>query len=201
MGGQPAKTPQGRMTRGAIVDAAAELMYVNGVAGTSVDKVLAASGAGKSQMYHYFKNKDQLVEAVIARFLESILGNQPTIFELHDWADFDQWAQEILAIQTTPKGPIACPLGNLAGELGDNPKIAPLLDKAYREWESHLERGLKSLQDQGKLAEDADPARLAQAAMTCVQGGLLMAHLRHDITPIADALKIALDHLKSHARP
>ncbi|MFE5565620.1 MULTISPECIES: TetR/AcrR family transcriptional regulator [Amycolatopsis] len=200
MSGQPAKTPQGRMTRDAIVDAAAELMYVHGVAGTSVDKVLAASGAGKSQMYHYFKNKDQLVEAVITRFLENILGNQPTIFELHDWADFDQWAREILAIQTTPKGPIACPLGNLTGELGDDPKMAPLLDKAYREWESHLQRGLESLREQGKLVEGADPARLAQAALTCVQGGLLMAHLRHDVTPIADALKIALDHLKSHAR-
>ncbi|MFD6071289.1 MULTISPECIES: TetR/AcrR family transcriptional regulator [Amycolatopsis] len=201
MSGQPAKTPQGRMTRDAIVDAAAELMYVNGVAGTSVDKVLAASGAGKSQMYHYFKNKDQLVEAVIVRFLENILGNQPTIFELHDWADFDQWAREILAIQSTPKGPIACPLGNLTGELGDDPKMAPLLDKAYREWESHLQRGLESLREQGKLAADADPARLAQAAMSCVQGGLLMAHLRHDVTPIADALQIALAHLKSHARP
>ncbi|WP_038521155.1 TetR/AcrR family transcriptional regulator [Amycolatopsis japonica] len=201
MSGQPAKTPQGRMTRDAIVDAAAELMYVHGVAGTSVDKVLAASGAGKSQMYHYFKNKDQLVEAVITRFLENILGNQPTIFELHDWADFDQWAREILAIQTTPKGPIACPLGNLTGELGDDPKMAPLLDKAYREWESHLQRGLESLREQGKLVEGADPARLAQAALTCVQGGLLMAHLRHDVTPIADALKIALDHLRSHARP
>ncbi|WP_373308014.1 TetR/AcrR family transcriptional regulator [Amycolatopsis oliviviridis] len=201
MSGQPAKTPRGRMTRDAIVDAAAELMYVNGVAATSVDKVLAASGAGKSQMYHYFKNKDELVGAVIDRCLELILGNQPTIFELREWADFDQWAQEILAIQSTPKGPVACPLGNLTGELGDDPKAAPLLDKAYREWESHLERGLKSLREKGKLAEDADPARLAQAAMTCLQGGLLMAHLRHDITPIADALKIALDHLKSHARP
>ncbi|WP_410604917.1 TetR/AcrR family transcriptional regulator [Amycolatopsis sp. lyj-90] len=201
MDGQPAKTPRGRLTRDAIVDAAAELMYVNGVAGTSVDKVLAASGAGKSQMYHYFKNKEQLVEAVIARFLENILGNQPTIFALHSWADFEQWSQEILAIQATPKGPIACPLGNLAGELGDDPKIAPLLDKAYREWESHLESGLKSLRDQGKLAEDADPARLAQTAMACVQGGLLMAHLRHDVTPIEDALKLALDHLRSHARP
>ncbi|WP_410655976.1 TetR/AcrR family transcriptional regulator [Amycolatopsis sp. lyj-112] len=201
MDGQPAaSTPRGRLTRDAIVDAAAELMYVNGVAGTSVDKVLAASGAGKSQMYHYFKNKDQLVEAVIKRYLESILGHQPTIFELHSWADFEQWTQEILAIQSTPKGPIACPLGNLTGELGDDPKIAPLLDGAYREWESHLENGLKSLQEKGNLAKDADPARLAQTAMACVQGGLLMAHLRHDITPIADALKLALDHLKSHAR-
>ncbi len=201
MDGQPAKTPRGRLTRDAIVDAAADLMYVHGVAGTSVDKVLAASGAGKSQMYHYFKNKDQLVEAVIKRYLEAILGNQPTIFALHEWADFEQWTREILAIQSSPKGPIACPLGNLTGEIGDDPKMAALLDNAYREWESHLENGLKSLQEKGKLAEDADPARLAQTAMSCVQGGLLLAHLRHDITPIADALELALDHLRRHARP
>ena len=74
-----ASTPRGKRTRDTIVDAAAALMYVDGVAGTSVDKVLAASGAGKSQMYHYFKNKEQLVAAVIDRYLEQILGNHIAI--------------------------------------------------------------------------------------------------------------------------
>ena len=54
----------------------------------------------------------------------------------------------------------------------------PLVDQAYRTWESHLERGLTTLRDKGELAPDADPARLAQAAMTSVQGGLLLAHIR-----------------------
>lgn len=195
-----AVTPQGRRTRDAIVDAAAELMYVHGVAGTSVDKVLAASGAGKSQMYHYFRNKEQLVAAVIDRYLERILGNQPAVFTLASWADFDTWTEQILDVHRRAGAPIACPLGNLAGELGDDPKIAPLVDKAYREWESHLERGLITLRDKGELAEDADPARLAQAAMACVQGGLLLAHIRGDVTALADALRIAVGHLRAHAR-
>jgi TetR/AcrR family transcriptional repressor of nem operon len=193
---QAATTPRGKRTRDAIVDAAAELMYVHGVAGTSVDKVLAASGAGKSQMYHYFKNKEQLVEAVIERYLERILANQPAIFELTSWADFDTWTEQILDIHRRPGGPVACPLGNLAGELGDNPRIAPLVDQAYRNWESYLERGLTTLRDKGELLPDADPARLAQAAMTSVQGGLLLAHVRHDITPLEDALRIALAYLR-----
>ncbi|HEY3468835.1 MAG TPA: TetR/AcrR family transcriptional regulator [Amycolatopsis sp.] len=193
-----ATTPRGKRTRDAIVNAAAELMYVDGVAGTSLDKVLAASGAGKSQMYHYFKNKDQLVEAVIDRYLEQILGNQPAIFELTSWADFETWTEQLLDVHRKARGPIACPLGNLAGEVGDNPKLAPLVDRAYRTWESHLVRGLETLRDKGELAPDADPARLAQAAMTSVQGGLLLAHLRHDITALEDALRIALTHLRSH---
>jgi TetR/AcrR family transcriptional repressor of nem operon len=194
-----ATTPRGKRTRDAIVDAAAELMYVHGVAGTSVDKVLAASGAGKSQMYHYFKNKDQLVEAVIDRYLERILANQPAIFALSSWADLETWTEQLLDVQRQAARPIPCPLGNLAGEVGANPTLAPLVDQAYRTWESHLERGLITLQNKGELAPDADPARLAQAAMTSVQGGLLLAHIRHDITALEDALRIALTHLRSHA--
>ncbi|MEC3975121.1 TetR/AcrR family transcriptional regulator [Amycolatopsis sp. H20-H5] len=195
-----APTEQGRRTQDSIVDSAAALMYTNGVAATSVDKVLAACGAGKSQMYHYFKNKDQLVEAVIGRYLETILANQPAINDLHDWAAFDRWTEQLLDIQRGPQGPIACPLGNIAGELGDDPRVAGLLDKAYREWESHLARGLIALRDKGELAADADPARLAQTAMACLQGGLMLAHIRRDITPLADALAVAVGHLKSHAR-
>ncbi|WP_344863542.1 TetR/AcrR family transcriptional regulator [Amycolatopsis ultiminotia] len=194
-----AVTDRGRRSRESIVDAAAALMYTHGVAGTSVDKVLAASGAGKSQMYHYFKNKDQLVEAVIDRYLERILGNQPTIRALTSWADFDRWAEELLALHRGPDGPIACPLGNLAGELGDQPRVRLLLDRAYRDWESHLERGLHTLRDKGLLRSTADPARLAQSAMACLQGGLLLGHIRNDITPIEDVLRIAITHLRSHA--
>lgn len=196
---QAASTPRGKRTRDAIVDAAAELMYVHGVAGTSVDKVLAASGAGKSQMYHYFKNKEQLVEAVIDRYLERILGNQPAIFTLASWADFDTWAEQILDVHRRAGQPIACPLGNLSGELGDDATVAPLLDRAYRTWESHLEQGLVRLREKGELAADADPARLAQAAMACVQGGLLLAHIRGELTALADALHIAVAHLRGHA--
>lgn len=195
-----AVTDQGKRTRDAIVDAAAQLMYTNGVAATSVDKILAACGAGKSQMYHYFKNKNQMVEAVIERYLETILANQPAIKELDSWEKFDLWVEQLLDVQRGPAGPIACPLGNLAGELGDDQKVAPLLDAAYREWESHLTRGLETLRDKGLLAEDADPGRLAQATMACLQGGLLLAHVRRDITPLADVLQLALANLKHHAR-
>jgi TetR/AcrR family transcriptional repressor of nem operon len=195
-----AVTDQGKRTRDSIVDAAAQLMYTNGVAATSLDKILATCGAGKSQMYHYFKNKNQMVEAVIERYLETILSHQPAITELDSWEKFDLWVGQLLDIQRGPTGPIACPLGNLAGELGDDERIAPLLDAAYREWESHLVRGLETLRDKGLLAEDADPGRLAQATMACLQGGLLLAHVRRDITPLADVLQVALANLKQYAR-
>ena len=50
------RTTRGRERKGAIVEAAAALMYQRGVRATGVDEVLVASGAGKSQFYHYFSN-------------------------------------------------------------------------------------------------------------------------------------------------
>jgi len=47
-----ASTERGRRTRAAIVDTAATMMYANGVATTALDDILAASGTGKSQLYH-----------------------------------------------------------------------------------------------------------------------------------------------------
>lgn len=194
-----AVTEQGRRTRDAIVGTAADLMYTHGVTATSLDKVLKACGAGKSQMYHYFKNKDQLVDAVIEHYLGHILSAQPALDELADWPDFDRWAEQVLDIHRGPSGPVACPLGNVAGELGDDPRVAELLDTAYRTWEGKLARGLHVLRNKGKLRADADPERLAQLAMVCLQGGLQMAHVRRDITPLEDGLRLAIAHLRQHA--
>jgi hypothetical protein len=41
------------MTRERIVRAAAELMHASGMAGTTLDQVIEASGMSKSQLYHY----------------------------------------------------------------------------------------------------------------------------------------------------
>ena len=49
-------------------------MRAHGVAKTSLDEVLAASQASKSQLYHYFSDKDDLVLAVIQRQAECVLA-------------------------------------------------------------------------------------------------------------------------------
>ena len=69
-------TAKGEATRLRIVAAAADLMYSQGVEATSVDDVIEASGTGKSQVYHYFSDKTELVEAVVRAQIERVLGEQ-----------------------------------------------------------------------------------------------------------------------------
>jgi AcrR family transcriptional regulator len=71
-------TAGGAATRSRIVNAAADVIYEHGVERTSLDEVMAASGVSKSQLYHYFADKDALrvtgenqVEPIWDRFRKS----------------------------------------------------------------------------------------------------------------------------------
>ena len=88
------KTAGGRERKRTIVSAAAALMYHRGVHDTAVDDVLVASGSGKSQFYHYFSGKEELVGAVLAHELETVLGDLEG-FRLDTWKGIREWFDAI----------------------------------------------------------------------------------------------------------
>jgi AcrR family transcriptional regulator len=188
-------TERGRRTRASIIDAAATLMYQRGVSMTSLDDVLAAAGSGKSQLYHYFDSKAELVAAVIERQLELVLAEQPSLQQIDSWDGINRWGAEILELHSAPGGPFACPLGTMAAELKNDEAFRPLLDAAFQQWEAPLARGLRRMQQRGELAAEADPARLATMAIAALQGGMLLARVRGDITPLRDCVDGAIAEL------
>lgn len=192
-------TQRGRRTRAAIVDAAASLMYLNGVSATSLDDVLATAGAGKSGLYHYFVDKSDLVRAVIDRQLDIVLMKQPALNHTDSWAGIDAWMSEILDAHSAPGGPFACPLGTIAAELKNDEVFRPSLDAAFAKWEAPLARGLRRMQENGELEATADTARLASSMIAALQGGMLLARVRGDIRPLRDTLGAAVANLQRYA--
>ncbi|GAA3766630.1 hypothetical protein GCM10022206_01440 [Streptomyces chiangmaiensis] len=129
------------------------------MAATSLDDVLAACGAGKSQLYHYFGSKQELIAAVIDHQLQGILAGQPRLEHMHTWEDFEGWAADLLSMHAGPDGPYACPLGSLVGELDGDPALQIELDSAFCTWESYLARGLTRLG--GRESSATTPTRAA----------------------------------------
>src|SRR5271170_5190133 len=74
--GGPRLTPKGERTRARIVEEAAVLIHERGVAGTTLDDVKAAAEVSGSQLYHYFPDKNDLVQAVIDYQADTIVSNQ-----------------------------------------------------------------------------------------------------------------------------
>jgi TetR/AcrR family transcriptional repressor of nem operon len=191
-------TARGARTRARIVEAAADLILNCGVSETSLDAILAASQTSKSQLYHYFADKDDLVLAVITRQTERVLqGQQPQLDELDSLAGFQRWCERLTENQRRYGCDTGCPIGSLAAELPGMPAARALLVASFARWESYLAAGLTTMQHRGDLDPDTDPDDLATTVMTAVQGGLLLSKTTRSTRPLELALGMALSHIQS----
>ncbi len=194
-------TAKGRDTRRRIIEASSDLMVERGVAAVSLDEVGKVTSTSKSQMYHYFASKDELVAAVVICVRDRILtfqGDLLTAVESVD--DLQRWADSVVAFQRRAPQWSGCPLGTLASELTGEAGTGRLhIHEAFDSWQLLLADTLGRLRDSGRLRTDADPERLAIATLASLQGGLLMSKALQDETPLEVALGAALDHLRTFA--
>jgi AcrR family transcriptional regulator len=78
MAPQPA-TERGRQARGRIVAAAADVVAKRGALGGSLDEVGVRANASRSQLYHYFDDKDDLLLAVAEATNDAVLDAQQSL--------------------------------------------------------------------------------------------------------------------------
>ncbi|MGD9985950.1 TetR/AcrR family transcriptional regulator [Pseudonocardia sp.] len=194
-------TARGALTRDRIVRAAADLMHANGVAGTTMDQVVEASGTSKSQLYHYFDDKDALVTAVIkmqaARVMEA---QEPHLEQLSSLQGLRRWRDAVVRFVDSRHGANGCAIGSLANELSDRSEPARiLLNGTFQNWESYLTAGISRMQERGEIDPDADAAALATGLVAAYQGGYLLSQTRRSGQPMALALDLAIRNVEALA--
>src|SRR5947207_8397130 len=197
------RTARGAATRALMVAAAASIVYERGIAGTSLDDVMAATGTSKSQLYHYFADKDALIREVIKAQLGRIIAAQEAagLREVSSWEGLQRWCDHFLTVTRATQGAGGCPLGSLVGELADQSEPARrVLAQCFAEWQSYLSERFAAMRDKGELAAQADPAELALTMMSALQGGLLMAQATRSARPLELALDMALQHTAGYRR-
>src|SRR2546430_16728611 len=153
-------TAKGRATRERIVQAAAELVAEKGAAGMSLDDVRAHTGASRSQLYHYFQDRDDLVRAVIDVTTDGVLGNQGELLDhLDSWAGIDRWFDFMVQHQIGQHARGGCPIGSLVGQLAENdPEARSAIAAGFDRREAHIPDGPPRMQAPGKLRQTPDPA-------------------------------------------
>jgi AcrR family transcriptional regulator len=194
-------TPRGRSSRERILAQASQLVGEKGVRGTSLEDIRAAASASKSQLYHYFANKEDLVLAVIGRQTSDVLAaQQPLLDHLDSWENLERWCEFLIAFQEERQCVGGCPIGSLASELADQYEAARVsLVHSFDQWEHYLVKGFTRMRERGDLRADADPAELAVAVMTSLQGGLLLTQTRKTTQPLQIALHAAFTYVRSFA--
>jgi TetR/AcrR family transcriptional repressor of nem operon len=181
-----------------ILRAAAELIAKKGAAAMSLDDVRARTGASRSQLYHYFQDRDDLVHAVIGVTIDAVLDTQGELLDhLDSWASIDRWFDSLVQHQIGRQACGGCPIGSLAGQLAETDPVArAAIAAGLDRWEARLRDGLTRMRTSGKLRKDSDPAALATATMAGIQGGLLLTQVRRDPRQLRIALNAARNNLR-----
>ena len=196
MPGQPS-TGRGRASRERIVAQAAELFAQRGVTATSLDDVLAAAGAGKGQFYHYFRSRDELVEAAVGLRCTQVLAQLgEALGSVESMAELAS-ALAGFVRQFEQMGLPGCPIGTLATEVVESNEGARLhAAAAFDAWEKLFADALMRIRERGELRSDASPERLATALLASLEGGMMLSMTRKDPASMRIAMDAGLDQVQ-----
>jgi AcrR family transcriptional regulator len=192
------KTGRGRASRERIVERAAELFAERGVAATSLDEVLAAAGAGKSQLYHYFRDRDELVEAAVGlRCAQALAGLTRALGAVASLAALEQALAGFVA-EFERMGLPGCPIGSLAAEVATRNEDARLQTAAaFDAWEQLFADALERMRDLGELRAAASPADMATALLASIEGGMVLSQTRKDPASLHIAVAAGLAQVRT----
>jgi TetR/AcrR family transcriptional regulator, transcriptional repressor for nem operon len=186
-------TRKGQETRQRIVDAAADLVFKQGVAHTTIEDVRVAADVSSSQLYHYFDDKPALVRAVIEYQADTIVGGQET-FDLSSLNGLRAWRDWVIEHQRELNCSGGCPIGSLGGELAEtDPEARAEVSDGFKRWETAIQNGFREMHARGRLTPNADPDTLALALLAALQGGLLLTQIERDTKPLEAALDAMLE--------
>ncbi|HTC69726.1 MAG TPA: TetR/AcrR family transcriptional regulator [Acidothermaceae bacterium] len=199
MAAQPT-TDRGRRTRERIVGAAADVVAEKGAVGASLDEVGARASASRSQLYHYFDDKADLLRAVAEATNDAVLGGQRELFaELGSWEGLAKWMDALVVLQEQNGGRGGCPIGNLVGQLGEHDDgIRAVLASGFHRWEAHIKAGLAAMVASGELVPETDLEWLAASTLASLQGGLILTQARRDPRVLRQALDGALALIRTY---
>jgi TetR/AcrR family transcriptional regulator, transcriptional repressor for nem operon len=195
------RTTKGAETRLRIIRAAADLFHKQGVAATSPDQVVAASGTGKSQFYHYFKSKEGLVHEVLQSHLQAIRdGTYPVNCSIDSWKDLERWFRAHLKLQKSFQMTRGCPLGTMGNEVtAEDELVRQDLSLIFEVMRSKLAAFFIREKAAGRLSPDAREHEIADFCIATIQGAMLMGKINRSSEQVETTLGEALTHLRRYA--
>jgi AcrR family transcriptional regulator len=186
----PTLPPRERMVR-----SAAQLIRRKGVSGTGMREIVTEADAPRGSLQHYFPGgKEELVSDallwmgdVAARRIQRCLADlEPRTPSALLAGIVDAWRRDLTREQFSA----GCPLVAAAADTATT--SAPLRQVLRRAFDGWLEPLSQSLVDLGVPPQRSD--NLAIVIIAALEGAIILARIRHDLTPF-DALILELGPL------
>ena len=192
--GRPRLTRKGAATRARIVDAAAQLIYQQGVAHTTIEEVRDGAHVSSSQLYHYFDDKPVPGWWAQSSARSTWRLGLRSCLTWGAWTPYGSGAISWSITTGRRAGAAVVRCGSLGSELAETePEARAVVAAAFNlAAEASIMAGLLRMHALGRNGPEADPRQLALALLAALEGGLLLAQIQRDPEPLAAALDAML---------
>jgi AcrR family transcriptional regulator len=169
-------------TREHMIETTAALVHRQGFHGTSLNEILAESGAPRGSLYYHFPGgKEELVleatrqgVASVTQLLKEVLTDSPDLAE--GVRAFVEAAAHVLRDSGYVFG---CPVAPIVLDSPESSALGEVCQEALEEWQEVLVEGLGSGGIERGRAES-----LATMIVCGLEGGLILARARRDTAPL-----------------
>ncbi|MFC4125017.1 TetR/AcrR family transcriptional regulator [Nocardia rhizosphaerae] len=174
-------------SRQRFLDAAVDLFHTKGYHATGINQLVSAGGAPKGSFYFHFPGgKEQLAAEAVTQSADALRALLTSALES---GDIDGVFAALGAMLTDSDFQRGCPIATIALDAGgDSEPIRAACATGFDSWRSAIEEFLRA-----KGIPDARADQLATVALAALEGALLLARTKHDLTP----LRAVADHLRT----
>ena len=190
-------------TRGLLLAAGQQEIYLRGFQGASLEAILAKAGVTKGAFFHHFPSKAEFGYAVVDEIIAAMIAAQ--------WADpLRHCADPLQAIAVAYERGIevlrgqhpilGCPLNNLAQEMNPlDEGFRARIQAVFATWHAAFRDALEQGQHQGAVRADVNAPDTAHALVAQIEGTLSLARNSQDpddLTIGARSLRHFLESLR-----
>lgn len=180
-----APDPAALDTRERLVAVAMRLFADEGYLSTSVADILKEAGAHSGSLYHFFPTKQDLLIAVLERYL----GGIEAMLLAPAWRGVPDPLERVFALLAAYRRLLkasdcryGCPIGNLALEIHEpDPGVREKLAANFEAWVDAVELCLQAAGP--RLPRDVDRRELAVFVLSTMEGGVMQARTHRSLAP------------------
>ncbi|MFS0873246.1 TetR/AcrR family transcriptional regulator [Paenibacillus xylanilyticus] len=166
------------------VEVAAQLFLRQGYSYVSMDEVVRASGVSKSNIYYHFKNKEELLQAVVQYWIAQYESQVYLLLSQRERSVEERINTFISSLSAGMEGRNyegSCPFITLYMQTpASAPEVKASISRFFRELQPMIEKLLQQGVDRAEFRQTIDPGAAASLFVAALEGSLVLAETAKD---------------------
>ncbi|WP_336764284.1 TetR/AcrR family transcriptional regulator [Paenibacillus sp. USHLN196] len=173
------------MNRTKAVEVAAQLFLRQGYSYVSMDEVVRVSGVSKSNIYYHFKNKEELLQAVVQYWIAHYESELYLLLSQRERGVEERIYSFMALLSAGIEGRNyegSCPFVTLYMQTPDTaPQVKESISRFFRELRPMVEKLFQQGLDRGEFRQGIEPGPSALLFIAALEGSLILAGTARDV--------------------